>query len=117
VPPPPPSTQAFVMYDGSDEGDIYKGLAIATNHRGRTHLYATDFHNARIVVLDEDFDEVELGKHAFVDRDIPCGYAPFGIQAFGHRLFVTYAKQDAAREDDDPGPGRGFVDEYDLEGH
>ena len=26
---------------------------------------------------------------------LPCGYAPFGIAAFGHRIFVTYALQDA----------------------
>ena len=120
VPPPPPSKQAFVMYDGSDEGDVYKGLAIATDHKGRTRLYATDFHNARVVVLDDAFNEVELGKHAFRDGDrrdpIPCGYAPFGIAAFGERLFVTYAKQDADAMDDDPGPGHGFIDEYRLDG-
>jgi uncharacterized protein (TIGR03118 family) len=117
VPPPPLSKKAFVMYDGSDEGDVYKGLAIATNHKGRTHLYATDFHNARIVVLDDEFNEVELCDEAFRDRHIPKGYAPFGIQAFGRRLFVTYAKQDADRHDDVPGPGHGFIDEFDLEGN
>lgn len=110
-------TEAIVMYDGSDEGDVYKGLAIATDHRGRTRLFITDFHNARIVVLDDEFDEVELGRHAFVDHALPCGYAPFGIHAFGRRLFVTYALQDADKHDDVAGPGHGFVDEYDLEGH
>jgi uncharacterized protein (TIGR03118 family) len=113
---PPGSTQAFVMYDGSDEGDVYKGLAIATDHKGRTHLYATDFHNARIVELDDQFDEVELPKHAFRDRDIPRGYAPFGIATIGRHLFVTYAKQDKDRHDDVAGPGHGFIDEYDLDG-
>jgi len=116
VPPPPPAKQAFVMYDGSDEGDIYKGLAIATDHRGRTRLYATDFHNGRVVVLDDEFNEVELGKHAFRDHFLPCGYAPFGIAAFGKRIFVTYALQDDDAEDDVPGAGHGFIDEYDLEG-
>jgi uncharacterized protein (TIGR03118 family) len=116
VPPPPPSHDAFVMYDGSDEGDIYKGLALATDHKGRSRLYATDFHNARVVVLDDEFNEVELGKHRFHDPFLPCGYAPFGIAAFGDRIFVTYALQDENAEDDVPGPGHGFIDEYDLDG-
>jgi uncharacterized protein (TIGR03118 family) len=116
VPPPPPSHAAFVMYDGSDEGDVYKGLAIATDRHGRTRLYATDFHNARVVVLDDAFNEVELGEEAFDDDWLPRGYAPFGIAAFGPRLFVTYAKQDAAKHDDVKGPGHGFIDEYDLDG-
>jgi uncharacterized protein (TIGR03118 family) len=32
-------------------------------------------------------------------------------------LFVTYAKQDAARHDDVAGPGNGFIDEFDTSGH
>src|SRR6185312_5573499 len=120
VPPPSPSTQAFVMYDGSDEGDVYKGLALATDCHGRSRLYATDFHNGRIVVLDESFDEVELPHHAFKDRDrkdpLPRGYAPFGIAVFGDHVFVTYALQDADKHDDVAGPGHGFIDEYELDG-
>ncbi|MCU1281155.1 MAG: hypothetical protein JWM53_4701, partial [bacterium] len=116
VPPPPPSHQAFVMYDGSDEGDVYKGLAVASDRHGRTRLYATDFHNARVVVLDDSFTELDLGEEAFDDDRLPRGYAPFGIAAFGQRLFVTYALQDAARHDDVKGPGHGFIDEYDLDG-
>jgi uncharacterized protein (TIGR03118 family) len=100
VPPPGPSTQAFVMYDGSDEGDSYKGLALATDCRGKARLYATDFHNNRVVVLDDTFNEVHLGKRAFRDRELPRHYAPFGIAAFGDRIFVTYAVQDADAGDD-----------------
>jgi len=114
--PKVPGNAAIVMYDGSDEGDVYKGLAIATDCKGRTRLYATDFHNARVVVLDDEFNEVELGEERFDDDHLPRGYAPFGIAAFGQRLFVTYAKQDADKHDDVPGLGHGFIDEYDLEG-
>jgi hypothetical protein len=40
----------------------------------------------------------------------PSGwYGPFGIRNFNGEIFVTYAKQDHAREDDVPGPGFGFV--------
>ena len=48
----------------------------------------------------------------FSDPKIATGYAPFGIQALGGNIFVTYAKQDAAAKDDVPTPGGGFVDEY-----
>ena len=53
---------------------------------------------------------------AFVDADLPSGYAPFGIQTIGSRIFVTYAKQDADAEDEIAGQGRGFVDVYDTSG-
>jgi uncharacterized protein (TIGR03118 family) len=91
-------------------GAIYKGLAIA----GR-RLYATDFHNGRVDVFGSDFSRV---RHpGFRDRKIPRHYAPFGIQRIGNRILVSYAKQDAKREDDVGGAGRGFVDVYSRRGH
>ena len=48
----------------------------------------------------------------FADATIPKGFAPFGIQALAGNIFVTYAKQDAAKKDDVPAPGQGFVDEF-----
>ena len=107
-------TRAIVAEDSSDEGAIYKGLAIATTPGG-DFIYVTDFHNARVEAYDENFDEVEL-PGGFVDSTLPPRYAPFGIQAIGGHIFVTYAKQDADAEDDLHGPGLGFVDEYDLNG-
>jgi uncharacterized protein (TIGR03118 family) len=110
VPPPAPSTRAFKVVDRSAEGAIYKGLAVAsgTNH---DFLYATDFHNARVDVFDEDFNLVTR-PGAFVDPDLPAGFAPFGIQTINNRIFVTYAMQDADAEDDVAGPGLGYVDLY-----
>jgi uncharacterized protein (TIGR03118 family) len=52
----------------------------------------------------------------FRDAKLPKGYAPFGIQALNGSIFVTYARQDAARRDDIAGPGFGYVDEYTPEG-
>ncbi|MDP9185515.1 MAG: TIGR03118 family protein [Actinomycetota bacterium] len=114
VPPPAPSTKAFKVVDRSSEGAIFKGLAIASTATGG-RLYATDFHNGRVDVFDESFDLVTI-PGAFEDPDIPTGYAPFGIQAIGSAIFVTYAKQDADAEDDVAGAGFGFVDMYSLEG-
>ena len=112
VPPPPPSTQAQVGAGVPDA--IYKGLAIATTPAG-TFLYAADFHHGRIDVFDQGFNPVHLSGR-FRDRKLPHGYAPFNIQELGGRLYVAYAKQDADREDEVAGPGRGFVDVYSTSG-
>ena len=53
---------------------------------------------------------------SFRDPKLPGGYAPFGIQAIGGHIFVAYAKQDAAGEDEVTGRGLGAVDEYDANG-
>ena len=113
VPPPPPSTQAQV--GARVRHAIYKGLAIATTSAG-TFLYGADFHRGRIDVFDQGFDRVHLPGR-FQDRKLPRGYAPFNVQELGGRLYVAYAKQDADREDEVAGPGRGFVDVYSTSGH
>ncbi|TMJ97994.1 MAG: TIGR03118 family protein, partial [Actinobacteria bacterium] len=115
VPPPPFSTQTEVAVDRSAEGAIYKGLAIADGRNG-PRLYAADFHNARVDVFDGSWNLIRR-RHAFVDRKLPDGFAPFGIQAIGSHIFVSYAKQDAAAKDELAGQGLGFVDAYDLAGH
>src|SRR5213593_3839521 len=103
-------TTAQVAVDRSGDDAIFKGLAIAGDR-----LYATDFHNGQVDVFDGSFGQVDL-PGAFVDPSIPPGFAPFGIQNVGGDIFVTYAKQDADREDDVAGPGLGFVDEFDTSG-
>ena len=95
---------ALIGADRSGSGAIYKGLAIANDR-----LYATDFHNGRVDVFDKSFNLVPGG---FSDAKIPKGYAPFGIQALGGSIFVTYARQDAAKKNDVAAPGQGYVDEF-----
>src|SRR3954470_422302 len=95
-------------------GAIYKGLAIATGPAG-LELYATDFHNNKVDVFNSSWAPVNI-PGAFVDPKLKKGYAPFGIQAIGSRIFVTYARQDKTREDEKAGHGKGFVDVYDTAG-
>jgi uncharacterized protein (TIGR03118 family) len=109
-------TNAILAVNNAATGAIYKGLALAGDGT-RFLLFATDFHNGRIDVFDGTFKHVNLGPGAFVDPRIPMGFAPFGIQAINGDLYVTYAKQDADREDDVAGPGFGFVDVFDTGGH
>jgi uncharacterized protein (TIGR03118 family) len=108
------STTAQLALDRSNVDAIYKGLAIADTANG-PRLYAADFHNARIDVIDGSWNVVP--NSGFSDPTLPAGYGPFGIQAIGPRIFVTYAKQDADAEDEVAGQGLGFVDAYDTSGN
>ena len=112
---PSVGTAAEVKVDSSAGGAIYKGLAIATTGTG-PQLYATDFHNARIDVFDATWMAVTPAG-GFVDPKIPSGYAPFGIQTIGTRIFVTFAKQGAGAKDEIDGQGLGFVDAFDTDGN
>jgi uncharacterized protein (TIGR03118 family) len=111
----PPSTVTEVARDNGANA-VYKGLAQAQASDGKTYLYATNFRSRRVEVYNSDFKPVELPGGLFVDRRLPAGYAPFDIAEFAGRLYVTYAKQDAALEDDVAGPGHGFVDVFTNDG-
>ena len=102
------STEAVVALDGGPTGALFRGLALAGDR-----LYAADFHNARVLVYDSHWRSVRR-RGAFVDRAIPVWYAPFGIQAAGDRIFVTYAWRAPVNGND--APTGGYVDEFDLDG-
>ena len=104
---------AIIAVDDGDEGAVYKGAALAESSSG-LRLYVTNFSKAEVSVYDDTFAEIE-DEEAFVDPDIPRGYAPFGIENIGGLLYVTYAKQDRDGEDDVPGPGHGFVDVFNAD--
>jgi uncharacterized protein (TIGR03118 family) len=108
-------THAVIAVDRSASGAVYKGLAMGFNASG-AFLFATNFHSGRIDVFDSTFRLVRR-PGAFRDPNIPAGYAPFGISAINGNLYVTYAKQDADKEDDVPGKGHGFIDIFDTRGH
>jgi uncharacterized protein (TIGR03118 family) len=99
---------AVVAPANGDPGASYKGLAIAAGM-----LYAADFHNGIVDVFDGSWNLVDQ----FTDPGLPSGYAPFGIQAIGSRIFVSFAKQDADAEDEVAGEGLGFVDAFDTAGN
>jgi uncharacterized protein (TIGR03118 family) len=112
VPPPMPSTQAFVVVDNSGSEASYKGLAISSTN---TRIYAADFHHARVDAFDMLYTPILAG--AFVDPGIPAGFAPFGIQTLEGNIYVAYAMQDAAGEDEVTGPGLGYVSVFDPDGN
>jgi uncharacterized protein (TIGR03118 family) len=115
----PPSPNAVLEVDNSDNGSpnsaVYKGMT-SGEIEGKRFLYVTNFRSARVEVYDTNFRRVHLGEDAFDDDSIPSGFAPFNIQNIGGSIFVTYAKQDAARHDPVGGDGLGFVDIFSTTG-
>ncbi len=95
--------------------NVYKGTALASTG-GHTYLYAANFRAGTVDVLKGDAAAPALTGH-FADPSVPAGFAPFNIEQIGSSLFVTYAKQDAAKHDDVAGLGNGFVDQFDLNGN
>jgi uncharacterized protein (TIGR03118 family) len=100
------ATTAIAGVDRSAQKADYKGLTTMNDR-----LYATDFRNNRVDVFDAAFKPVPLAG-GFRDAKLPKGYAPFGIQALGGNIFVTYAKQDKAKTTEVVGAGLGYVDEF-----
>ena len=116
-----PPDQAVLAVDKSP-GAVYKGLVFGTNHHG-VFLFATNFRAGTIDVFAANGSQgfrpatpTEI-EGDFTDPDIPAGFAPFGIQNINGDLLVTYAMQDAKKHDDVAGPGHGFVDIFDTDGH
>jgi uncharacterized protein (TIGR03118 family) len=99
--------RSTVTDQAGDHGAVYKGLALVSTPAGK-FLYATNFRFGTIEVFDSSFHQV----NSFTDPTVPPGFAPFGIHNIGGNLYVTFAKQDAAKHDDDAGPGNGFVDVF-----
>ncbi len=102
------STQSEVVVDEGGEAAVFRGVAVVG-----ARVYATDFHNARVDVYDGQWHRVVL-PGAFVDREIPSWYAPFGIQAIGGHVFVTYVYRAPVNGND--APTGGYVDEFDADG-
>jgi uncharacterized protein (TIGR03118 family) len=113
--PDPNNARLAVDNPNPTNGPVYKGLVFGTNANG-VFLFATNFRGGTVDVFDHNYKPVTTAG-GFVDDKIPAGYAPFGIENIDGDLFVSYALQNAARHDDVAGPGHGFVDVFDTDGH
>jgi uncharacterized protein (TIGR03118 family) len=123
-------TNAVLVVDNSKIGTggaVYKGLAFGVTATG-PHLYATNFRAGTVDVYDATFTADLLDGQVpnaatatniagkFADPFLPPGFAPFGIQNVNGDLYVSYAKQDAAKHDDTAGAHLGFVDIFSTDG-
>jgi uncharacterized protein (TIGR03118 family) len=105
---------AVKVADRSAAGAVYKGLAIATDG-GASFLYAANFKGKKIAVFDSNFNLVTTKP--FADTSIPADFGPFNIQNIGGMLYVTYAKlKGPDNEDDEAGPGNGYVNIFKPDG-
>jgi uncharacterized protein (TIGR03118 family) len=120
-----------VIVPTNSSGAIYKGCTIAEVN-GTHYLYVANFHSGEIEVYDANFQRVRLQGKQFVnddddnDDDDKGGgrafngshkFAPFNVQAIGTNIYVAYAKQDKAKEDEVAGAGLGDVLVFDPTGH
>jgi len=106
-------THSFTIVDESTSGDVYTGLAISNGSTNR--IYAADFAHADVSVFDGSFAPVTTAG-GFTDPTLPAGYAPFGIQQIGGKIYVTYAQPDPTTHEK-VGAGLGLVDVFDVDGN
>lgn len=95
-------------------GAVYKGLAVGTIG-ANSYLYAADFHNNRIAVFANPGVPQLPGN--FNDPTLPSGYAPFNVQNLNGQIYVAYALRPSGSDDEQAGPGLGFVSVFDLNGN
>jgi uncharacterized protein (TIGR03118 family) len=114
-------THAIIAVDRSTvgQGAVYKGLAIGSRHQ-QEFIYATNFRSGTVEMFDGQFKLVRSFTDKKLASDCPfpgqC-FSPFGIQAIGSKLYVTYALQRPGKHDNVAAAGLGFVDVFDTEGH
>jgi len=94
---------------------IYKGATIA-QAGGINFLCVANFSNASVDVFDTNFMPMTQPAGAFVDPNLPEGFAPFNVQNIGGNIYVAFAKQDAEKHDEVAGRKLGFVDVFDGSG-
>lgn len=99
------TTSATIKVNNSSRGASYSGLALASN-AGKQTLYAAG--PGGVEAYDTNFNRLTLSAGAFTDPNVPAGFTPYGIQAVGQSLYVTFAP---------PFPGTGgYVDAFDPTG-
>jgi len=94
---------ALIGVSNSANKAMYTGLAI-TSHASGNMIYAADFANNKVDVYNGTFGFVT----SFTDTSLPAGFAPFGIQDIGGKVYVAFAAQN--------GKAGGYIDIFDENG-
>jgi uncharacterized protein (TIGR03118 family) len=99
-------SSATIKVNHSAQGAVYTGLTVGKRQPGNAATYYAANFNGGVETYDAGtFLPVTLAG-TFTDRTVPAGNKPFGIQAIGARIWVTFY---------DGGSG-GFVDAFDTSG-
>jgi uncharacterized protein (TIGR03118 family) len=100
---------AVTAADNSAFDAVYKGVAQLGDR-----LYAANFKVGVIDMYDSHWNW--LG--AFTDSRVDPGFAPFNVAAINGQLYVTFAMRlPPDFHDDEAGPGNGYVDVFNPDGH
>jgi uncharacterized protein (TIGR03118 family) len=108
--------QATLAVDRSRSGAVYTGLTILTPDCCAEFLAVANFNSGNVESFTATFDPLAPAG-SFTDPNLPAGFAPFGMQVVGNQLFITYAVQDAAKQNPVVGAGNGIVSVFDLAGN
>jgi uncharacterized protein (TIGR03118 family) len=97
---------------------IYKGVALEQTPTG-PQLYATNFKTGQVEIYDSKFKPVIIRdpNKSFRIPGLDQNWAPFGIQSVGGNLVVTFAHRLPGQNDEDHGPGLGWVGVFDINGN
>ena len=96
---------AVVKVNNSGSGAVYTGCTTAKNGSVQTIYVANSA--GGVEAYSTSFSPISLAPGAFQDPGIPVGYTPYGIQAVGTKIYVTFAA----------GPGAGgYVDVFNPAG-
>lgn len=108
-------THAIVKVNRAETA-IYKGVALAQTAKG-PQLYATNFKTGQVEVFDSKFRPVlARAPQSFRIPGLDENWAPFGIQSVGGNVVVTFAHRLPGQDDEDHGPGLGWVGIFDTNG-
>jgi uncharacterized protein (TIGR03118 family) len=99
-------TSAGIMVNNSSKGAVYTGLTVAKNATSGAVTYYAANNNGGVEAYNTSFSPVTLSG-SFVDPNIPAAYKPFGIQAVGAKIYVTFYN----------GSSGGYVDAFDTNGN
>ncbi len=105
-------TAAVVRADHSADQASYKGLTLIEG--ADPMLVAVNFWAGTLDVFDKAYAAIDAPM--FVDPKPIAGYAPFNVAALGDKVYVTYAKQNADKDEEVAGAGLGYVNAFNPDG-
>src|SRR5579884_1406338 len=105
-------TKAVIMVDNSKSGAVYTGCTVGGT-AAAPMIYAANLNSGKIDVFDANFKPVTSLPFTAL---LPAGYAPYNIQSFGGKLWVTYAVQNAQKNNVVFGAGNGAVMTFNFNG-
>jgi uncharacterized protein (TIGR03118 family) len=107
-------TKAVVLVDNSMNGAIYTGCTIGGTPSA-PFFYAANLNSGKIETFDLNFKPV--ASATFANPALAAGLGAYNIQSFGGKLYVTYGKQNAQKNNVVFGVGNGGVASFDFNGN